>query len=162
MIVFYTYNMTNASLTKEFSSGFRVTTCHKYKFKLGFDLPQYLPYSLWVHLHTLPHIILKQQVVLLLLHPMPTKMQYLNRLFHPIVKLIHSRPLPNIRHPTLNLLQQLLDDWLLLEIVDLLLDLLTMNVEHGLTVEEEEWGGKGLVLTLLALVALDVLHEHLA
>lgn len=136
MVIFYTNNMTNTSITKELPCWLRVTTCHKYKFKLRFDLRQYFPNSLRIHFNTFPYIILKQQIIFFFLYTMPTKVQYLYRLFHPIVEFIHCGALSDVGHSAFDLFEKFLDDRLLLEIVDLLFDLLAVDVKHGLAVEE--------------------------
>ena len=93
---------------------------------------------------------------------MSAEMQDFNRLIHPVVKLVHGGGLSYVLDLALDILQEFLDDGLFLKIVDLLNDLVSMNVQHGLWVKEQEGRWEIFALVFLALVAFEILHEHLA
>ncbi len=77
------------------------------------------------------------------------------------MELIHRGPFSDVGHFALDLFEYFLYNGLFLKIVDLLLYLLTMNVQHRLTVKEKERSRYAFILALFTLVAFDILHEHL-
>jgi len=64
----------------------------------------------------------------------PTKVNNLNSLFNPIMKLVECGPFSYIINFAFNLFQNFLDNGLFLKIINLLVYLLSVNVQHGLTV----------------------------
>ena len=95
--------MANISLTEDFTGGLRVAAGHKYEFKSGLDFPENFSDGLRVHFNTFADVVLKKKVIFFLLDTMSTKVQYLNGLIHPVMKLIHSGRLPYILNLALDI-----------------------------------------------------------
>lgn len=91
---------------------------------------------------------------------MAAEMKYLDWLLHPVMELVHCGSFPDVLNLALDRLEYFLYDWLFLEVVNLLIYLGTMDVKHGLAIQEDERGGYVFIGVLFGLVPLEILCEH--
>ena len=105
MIVSDADYMADIGLTEDFSGGLRVAAGHKYEFKSGLDFPENFSNGLSVHFDTFADVVFKQKVIFLLLDTMSTKVQYLNGLVHPVMKLVHRSWLSDVFNLALDIFQ---------------------------------------------------------
>lgn len=115
-----------------------------------------------IHFYTFSSITLEKQVILFILNSMSTKVKNLDRLFHPVMKLVHCCPLPDVLNLALNFFENPLNNVLLLKIIDLARYFSPMYIEHRLTVQKQEWSRNRFMVWFFSLVPFNILHEHLA